>query len=94
LFVAAISAWGRTQLPNAAPKAEILLDKMMLLYDLTKSEKLKPNSQHFIAGTFISINEGALKKLLLTQCMVNKSHQSVCSAKSTRKGTKCKASIR
>jgi hypothetical protein len=72
-FIAAISAWGHTQLPFAAPKAEILLDTMMLLYDLTKSEKLKPNSQHFIAGTLVRpINRRPSQNVALTRFIVNK----------------------
>jgi hypothetical protein len=45
-----ITAWGRSRRANAATKAELILDKMMLFFDLTKSEKMKPNAQHFLAG--------------------------------------------
>jgi hypothetical protein len=45
-----ITAWGRSRRANAAAKAELILDKMMLLFDLTKAEKIKPNAQHFLAG--------------------------------------------
>ena len=51
-----ISAWGRSRRPNAAANAELILDKMMLLFDLTKSEKMKPNAQHFLAGKFDALN--------------------------------------
>jgi hypothetical protein len=46
-----MTAWSRSLRPDAARRAERILDTMMLLYDLTKSEKVKPNHHHFVAGT-------------------------------------------
>jgi hypothetical protein len=60
LFSAVMSAWGRSQRPGSASRAEVLLDKMVLLYDLTKSEKVKPTAKNFAAGEISATIQGMI----------------------------------
>ncbi len=82
---------GRSRRANAANKAELILDKMMLLFDLTKSEKMKPNAQHFLTGTFVALSSTPLCSPLT---VVLKRYTRLLAAESTSESAERKTSFR
>jgi hypothetical protein len=87
-----ISACGRSRRANAANKAELILDKMMLLFDLSESEKMKLNAQHFLAGPFVALS--STTPLCSPLTVVLKSYTRLLAAESTSESAERETSFR